>query len=129
MRPGFAPPYLSLELLRTAPVDPLALLCRLGYRRFKIIDQLRFCAVEPNVYRWLHARAPIGRAVRSANQLTRARTSHRGWRFPAGSSGAISPATPGRWLDASAVRRLWDWVQAHVAEDNLLEWFDLHAAL
>jgi FkbM family methyltransferase len=129
MRRGLAPAYMSMELMRTTRVDPLAMLCELGYRRFKIVDQLRFCAVEPNVYRWLHAPAPVGPAARAANSLMRARTSHDGWRFAAGSSGAIGPATPGRWLDASSVQRLWGWVETHVGQDNLLEWFDLHAAL
>ena len=128
MRPGFAPAYVSMELMRSTRVDPLAMLCELGYRRFKIIDQLRFCTVEPRVYRWLRAPAPVARAARAGNSL-RARTSHHGWRFAAGSSGAIGPATPGRWLDASSVQGLWRWLDAHVEQDNLLEWFDLHAAL
>ena len=129
MRPALCPAYVSAELSRRSGEDPLKLLGEIGYKRFKIVDQTRFCSVEPRIQRLLHARTPIGGLARRINRLTRSRGSHQGWRFPPGSSGPIGPATPGRWLDESSIREVWSWVEQHQREMGLSEWFDLHAAL
>jgi FkbM family methyltransferase len=129
MQPARCPPYVSVELSRSTMTDPLGILREAGYTRFKIIDQMRFCSVEPKIQRLLHARPPIGPASRRINRTVRSRRSHQGWRFPPGSSGAIGPATPGRWFDVRSIRVVWDWVDEHQRKMGLGEWFDLHAAL
>jgi FkbM family methyltransferase len=128
MEPELCPAYVSVELARAPGTDLLSMLSELGYKRFKIIDQTRFCSVEPKIQRLLHERSPIGAATRRINRL-RSRSSHRGWRFPPGSSGAIGPATPGRWLHANSIRDIWSWVDEHQRDIGLTEWFDLDAAL
>jgi FkbM family methyltransferase len=129
MRPGLCPPYLSMELSRRSSTEPLAVLRELGYQRFKVIDQTRFCSVQPRIHRILQARSPVGPVTRRLNRIARSRQSHAGWRFPLGSSGAIGPATPGRWLDLESVRDVCSWVEDHMQRTGLSEWFDLHAAL
>jgi len=129
MRKGHTPPFLSLELSRLSSGNSFVTLCELGYKRFKVIDQARFCTVAPRVYRLLDAPSVIGAVARRANRLGRSRMSHDGWRFPMGSSGAIGPATPGRWLDIDSARRICDLVEERKRNTSLLEWFDLHAAL
>jgi FkbM family methyltransferase len=129
LRPDLCPPYISVELQRFPGDDPLRRLSELGYRRFKIIDQTRFCSVEPTIHRLLHAPYPIGPATRELNRVARARLSHHGWRFQIGSSGAIGPATPGRWLGPRAARRVQSWVHGYERNRSLSEWFDLHATL
>lgn len=129
MRPSQCPPFVSVELARSPSCDPLQALHKMGYRRFKIIDQNRFCSVEPRIQRLLHARSPVGRVSGTVNRRTRSRLSHRGWRFPPGSSGPIGPATPGRWRNLDAIRDVHRWVEEHQRKMGLTEWFDLHAAL
>lgn len=129
MRPNLRPSYVSVELSRSPGEDPLRILQEVGYRRFKIIDQNRFCSVEPRIQQLLHAQSPLGRLSRKFNRVARSRFSHRGWQFPPGSSGAIGPATPGRWLDIDSIREVQRWVEEHQRKMGLREWFDLHAAL
>ena len=129
MQPKLCPSYVSVELSRSPRTDPLGILHDVGYRRFKILDQTRFCSVEPKIQQLLHARAPLGPLSRRINSVMRSRSSHDGWRFSPGSSGAIGPATPGRWFDARSIRDVWNWVQEHQQTMGLSEWFDLHAAL
>lgn len=128
LRPETAPPYISIELSRSGEDDPLQTLTELSYRRFKIIDQTRYCSVEPRIYRLFDARPPIGRATRKVNRLARSRRSHEGWSFQLGSSGPIGPATPGRWLDLEAIQPVLGWVEEYRQRAGLSEWFDLHAA-
>lgn len=129
MRRGNTPSFISLELSRAAGEEALPTLCDLGYRRFKVVDQARFCTVAPRLYRWLDAPSPVGPLTRRANRVLRSRRGHDGWRFSIGSSGRIGPATPGRWLDADAARELLRWVGARSRRTGLSEWFDLHASL
>jgi len=98
------PHYLSIE---NGPLSQFEMILRLGYRRFKLIEQ---SSLEKTMA-MLPARE--GRAAEHC--------------FPHGSSGPFGEEAAGDWLNTAAMR---DALSAHHAGDIPDgEWYDLHAAL
>ncbi|MGH9537029.1 MAG: FkbM family methyltransferase [Terriglobales bacterium] len=143
------PKYISLEAQCSADPDDsteaellttLELLREAGYKRFKLISQVRFWAAG-NVRgpKWLHrvalsaahGRLRALKLGRIAMTLTgRHILQSNGYKFEHGSSGPWGEITPGPWLSYKDARRTFlrarNW---HVSKSNgkYSFWFDWHA--
>ncbi|MEO7278036.1 MAG: FkbM family methyltransferase [Sphingomicrobium sp.] len=122
---GDLPHYLSMEFCEA--IEPLvSRLSELGYRRFKLISQLRFEHPSPTLAqakaRFRHAPNIIRWAYRHLARFA----SRLKPRSPCGPSGPFGEATAGPWRTAEAVVELAAMVRA---TDAQTDWYDLHAAL
>lgn len=123
-----APTYLSIEAHR---LDYLTLMHRLGYRRFKVVDQTAHNrpVARTNWTATGRVRQLVQRKARNL-QLRRGVDPHAGSFLP-GSSGPFGEATPGEWQTMERVA--FDWL-AHelghwdVGTIKRFGWFDFHAA-
>lgn len=124
----------------------LATLHDLGYRKFKLIDQLTFCSLAlPSLNHTLDAMA---RRVLLTSPLNTFRGSFRlaqylmvkptlerrfGRAFPLGSSGVFGEDTPGRWIGFADAARAYRHYRAKHFEDAAARpysfWCDWHAKL
>ena len=140
-----APEYISVESYGEQTVRDLA---ALGYRRFKVIDQICFRAPDSPAYRWywalkgyhdasLYRRTAYGARLTGklggrwlAQALLRRYRTLGGHDFEDGSSGPFGEATPGRWTTgdeaAAAIRRFDEWHRS-TGEAPEKRWFDIHA--
>jgi FkbM family methyltransferase len=126
--PSDLPQYISIE---SHALDYLIILYNLGYRKFKLIDQMRH-----NSRFRLYSNENI--ATRLANRLTwyldrldsklrRGQLSH----VP-GSSGPFGEDTPGEWASIEDV--MYNWLHFHKGYKNRgnthpRSWYDFHAKL
>jgi FkbM family methyltransferase len=132
LRKGRVPKYLSIE---GQSFDYLPMLWELGYRRFKLVDQMRH-----NLPRLpLSNESRLGRAVRTADhyltgarRLALRRFGRGEGEFPPGSSGPLSEETPGEWLSFRDVAYEYlhkELRQTHRGHLNMRSWHDIHARL
>jgi FkbM family methyltransferase len=145
---GFeVPPYLSVECHHFGGQGEQGLLLieklnRLGYRRFKLINQFTFCAMSGPRYRF--AADSIGRRflteppfdrVAGADWLAKRLVIREilqcrfRWDFPVGSSGVWGEDTTGKWITFDEARRLYARYQRIYKKDSVAFWCDWHAAL
>lgn len=138
------PKYLAME---ACSEDDLALLAKVGYKRFKGISQYYFLPIQVE---------PCGEAMKLASALDpkcsgvsrlvnrlrlrflRSRLRKRnGWSFRLGSSGPMPHETQSRWMDYDEMVRAFRMVNAEVEQGlhlgvhqqgNVL-WIDFHATL
>ena len=148
LSPGNIPSYISVESYGVKTVDDLA---RLGYRQFKVIDQVCFRPLtyppdtgyrlywwmQEQVRRSLHVRSAYGARLggklggRSlAGLLMRRYRMHEGYVFEDGASGSFGEDAPGGWRPAEEARqalgRFTDWFK-QTGTEHVLRWFDVHA--
>ncbi len=127
LTPGTSPRYLSWEAGPDA-MDCLELAHRLGYRRFKCIDQTVFRQIA-------YLPSLRGRVLRRWRELTGLETDRGirryGWKFiPGHSSGPFGEETDGSWRTIEHIRREWLGFQDRFrALSRPPAWYDFHARL
>jgi FkbM family methyltransferase len=122
------PRYISVEALPRQPL--LERLADLGYNRFKVVDQARFCPASRTfltVRRWTPRR--LHQRLDRVNTVVRGRSADRGWSFTVGSSGPLPERTPGHWLSYGKARAMLDHLdeQRERGRLGIFDWYDLHA--
>ncbi len=118
------PEYVSIEAEK---MEYLVLLWELGYRQFKIVDQMRHNSSLPD----FDNRSVFSRSAKKAcwyadrfkNRFTQVQ-------FPRGSSGPFGEETPGTWQTFDEVAG--NWLQSHLkcgnrGSLNQGSWYDFHA--
>ncbi len=145
---GEKPPYISAESEGPQTVQRLA---ELGYRQFKVVDQICFCTLEfPPTLAYsaywglrkycetsLHCRqAVISRITgkfggrKLAEWMLGRYQQVGGYRLEEGSSGPWGEETPGRWKTQceaeEALKKFDEWRRAN-GEAAEKRWFDVHA--
>ena len=118
------PEYVSVE---AESLEYLLLLWQMGYRQFKIIDQMRHNSRFPdftneNLVLRL-AKSVSGYGDRFKNRVFRVA-------FPRGCSGPFAENTPGRWQTAEEVA--YNWLHLYFGHSrrgslNSDSWYDFHA--
>lgn len=127
LNPDDLPRYVSVE---AHSFDYLLTLWKLGYRRFKIVDQMRLNSPFPLLSNeYLHTRV-LKRAFWYADRIKN--KCGRNLRYRPGSSGAPSEEAEGSWLPMEDVA--YDFLhhlknQRHRGTMDPRSWFDLHAKL
>jgi FkbM family methyltransferase len=118
------PKYVSVE---AEGLECLMLLWELGYRQFKIVDQMRHNSRFPNFTNEnvlsRSAKRMCGYADRLKNRATKVA-------FPRGSSGPIGEDTIGTWQNVEQVA--YNWLHLHFGYKNrgtlnAESWYDFHA--
>ncbi len=126
------PPYISIEMNHLSGDKDIERLHNLGYRRFKIIDQVTFA--QPGI---LVTTLAYALPKRWSNSLRRKVKRLLGvgsvdnWVFQAGTSGAFGEDTAGGWHSVDWARRRWKYlhnIDRRYAARSLTSWFDIHAA-
>jgi FkbM family methyltransferase len=118
------PEYVSVEAEK---LEYLLLLWQLGYRQFKIVDQMRHNSRFPaftndNVFSRL-AKRMCGYADRLKNRTVKVA-------FPRGCSGPLGEDTPGSWQTFEEVA--YNWLHLHFGHNDRgslspNSWYDFHA--
>jgi FkbM family methyltransferase len=118
------PEYLSVEAEK---LEYLLLLWQLGYRQFKIVDQMRHNSRFPaftnnNVFSRL-AKGMCGYADRLKNRTVKVA-------FPRGCSGPLGEDAPGSWQTFEEVA--YNWLHLHFGHNDRgslspNSWYDFHA--
>ncbi len=118
------PRYISVE---AESLEYLLLLWQLGYRQFKIVDQMRHNSRFPDftndrVFSRL-AKRMCGYADRFKNRAVKVA-------FPRGCSGPLGEDTPGSWQTMEEVA--YNWLHLHFGHRNRGSltpdsWYDFHA--
>jgi FkbM family methyltransferase len=155
LSPSALPRFVSIE--SECAIDPeaasvddglrvLAMLRDLGYRKFKLIDQLTFCALAvPSLN---HTLDTFARRVLLTSPLLGLRGSHWlaqrlmvrptlerrfGHTFAPGCSGALGDDTPGRWIDYAHAARAYRRYRAKHFDNPAARpysfWCDWHAKM
>jgi FkbM family methyltransferase len=126
--PRHRPEYVSVELGgRMRSWQPLEQLRELGYRRFKVIDQVRLRPANLRLYERL-ARLPPPAARAAVRVDLRTRPARDGrWRFPAGASGPLPDRTPGAWCTYAQASDVARRVVRLQRDTSLPYWYDVHA--
>lgn len=137
-----APAYVSFEASE-GQLDDLFLLVRVGYTRFKLIDQMNGFrqAIPPSLHspalakailkrqakRWLRDVPLVGPGLRRLRQALEPRVADPGKQpeFPISSSGPMAEDTDGPWCAVEDVA--WAW-QYFVRQTTTSSWYDIHAA-
>ena len=127
------PEYISIEMTEGQWLNDIYQLKNLGYRGFKVIDQVSLGIP----WKWspldaataLHpAVAAVWGRVRTKVYWTR-RPRVGDWSFPWGSSGPFGEETAGRWLGVEEAIRLCTAVQDRSRKRNEPLWCDIHGAV
>ncbi|MBB4235102.1 FkbM family methyltransferase [Rhizobium esperanzae] len=125
--PNDAPAFVSIEMSHRNGSRDLAQLEALGYRRFKILNQLNFTPALP----WLVSLSRPARVKRRLDRFYSSRFGKRedeGWVFPPGSSGPFADGTPGRWQSLAQAIATWGKLKKISDKAGSLNvWFDIHA--
>ncbi len=126
-----SPRYISVEMAKADGDIDIQNLMKLGYRKFKIINQASRTQASPTLA-FLAAMLPWP----APNILRRIDAKFRGsnrdgdWRFPRGSSGPFAEDTPGYWNSPEQAldvwRRLHD-ISVRFKTGELGDWYDIHA--
>ena len=142
------PSYISAECSGFQTIQGLA---ELGYRQFKVVDQICFCSLEfPPTLEYsaywglkkycqasLHCREAVFSRIsgklggrKLAEMMLNRYQRHRGYCFEEGSSGPWGEDAPGRWKTQreaeAALKKFDEWRQAN-GEAVEKRWFDVHA--
>jgi FkbM family methyltransferase len=133
--PANLPRYVSLEL--THGHDLIGSLERLGYRRFKVLNQTTYTTAEPifsHEIGWrLLRKSRLGRLLPDGIKQDFDRFhANRGWVFREGCSGPFGEDTFGDWLTAERARRLHQRIQGHFMRGGWPLgdcWYDVHATV
>lgn len=128
------PQYVSIEAQPDGPETSLVELCRLGYRKFKIIEQGEF---QPLVrYRIARKHGLAYLLPRLRDRFFSARRSPPAdWSFTLDSSGPLPWETSGRWQSLRELQKDWKrWlplIDDPVANPGVSyrPWWDFHASL
>ncbi|NCC60183.1 MAG: FkbM family methyltransferase [Verrucomicrobiae bacterium] len=145
---SIAPPYISLEF---SDICQICRLNTLGYKGFKLIDQLNFRTFNNRkmsscgryyLMKGFYERASWNRAavctriaakLVGKQRLEKAMQKHRiheGWVFPNGSSGPMADETSGHWsswIDASLTVLQFYKRQQAISRPAYRGWWDIHA--
>lgn len=120
-----------------ASCESLGLLLQLGYKYFKLIDQITYKNLEAGKPLWKYRRADlrykIVRKISEINPLSFRNSLARkiGYPFSFGASGPWGENTPGPWLDATQAKEVYRYQrEKHVALEGSSPygfWYDWHA--
>ncbi|MGO7335839.1 FkbM family methyltransferase [Rhizobium leguminosarum] len=125
--PNDAPQFVSIEMSHRNGGRDLTLLESLGYRRFKILNQLSFAPALP-LLNSPSRPATVNRLLDRLYSWRFGKREDEGWVFPNGSSGPLADSTPGRWRPLSQTIATWRKLQKiHDKAGSLNVWFDIHA--
>lgn len=118
------PEYISVE---AESFEYLLLLWQVGYRKFKIVDQMRHNSRFPNF-----ANETVGSrlAKRLCDYADRFKNRATKVVFPRGCSGPVGEDTPGDWLTLEEAA--YNWLHLHFGHSNRgslnpKSWYDFHA--
>lgn len=124
------PRYISLEAQPDGPETSLTFLRKLGYMKFKVIQQagdfrpmLRYLITRKHKWAYLPSRIKH-RILREKWELPH------DWKFTSYSSGPLPEEAPGDWQSLESLQRDWRrWLP--IAEESQWgnAWYDFHAAL
>jgi FkbM family methyltransferase len=143
------PQYISLECHHFEDQGDQGLLSlerlsRLGYRRFKLINQFSLCAMSippgfrltlDSLARYFIGQPPLNRVTGtywiSRRLIVRIKLEHRfGWQFPMGSSGVWGEDTDGGWMGYEQAKHSYShYLQLYKRANPNLFWCDWHATL
>jgi FkbM family methyltransferase len=127
------PEFVSIEMNHGSADQDIARLLEAGYSCFKIVSQTTRSQPRP----WfvtLNGKLPtlLSKVLRRVEREVRGKRRDGDWTFPNGSSGPISPDTPGPWKDNTAVLKTWRHLQRVENERRpgrgTRDWYDIHAA-
>lgn len=119
-----APPFVSWEEGDDA-LDNLRHLHKIGYREFKLINQVTFRELSREHSIWNRAKRRLQRVLGMEESPCRDRE---GWVFRAGSSGPFGPETDGRWRSYEEIVTQWtEFCDRYPRAHRGGGWHDFHA--
>jgi FkbM family methyltransferase len=132
-----APPYVSVEFAHDMEHRLLHRLQELGYRRFKLLNQVTYTDKRPIFEHELRARIgrklyridplkPVIRRVLPRSNFDTF-TSQFDWDFAEGASGPFGEQTYGQWIGADEVLRRHAVLRRVFQKAGAAFWWDLHA--
>ncbi len=128
---GSSPRYISAEMAKADGDIDIQNLIKLGYRKFKIINQASRAQANPNLAS-LEAMLPwpAPGILRRIDAKLRGASHDGDWRFPRGSSGRFAEETPGQWKTPEQALKIWRHlhnVASRFGTEELGDWYDIHA--